>query len=233
MAALPKSEAHVLLDCPDDKLVLGALARQPDAIRAIIRRYNQRLYRLARAIVRNDAVAEEVLQETYLKAFAALHTFRGEASLSTWLSRIAINEALQRLRRQRTRAMLQADLTHSQQAGVIPFPRALSTDDPERTMAQRQLLQMVEKACDRLPDVYRVVFVARVIEGLSVAETAEALDLQPATVKTHLHRARTLLRQELEAQIGPLLLDAFPFAGKRCELLTRLVMTKLGFREPH
>jgi len=99
-------------------------------------------------------------------------------------------------------------------------------------MAQRQILQIVEQASDNLPEVYRVVFVARVIEGLSIEETAKILNLLPATIKTRLHRARALIRQDLEAQIGPLLLEAFPFAGRRCERLTDSVMTKLDLREP-
>lgn len=213
-------------------LVRRAQALQPDAIRAIIKRYNQRLYRLARAILRNDADAEEVLQEAYLRAFAAIGDFRGEATLATWLSRITINEALGRLRRQRRQARLNAAVVERQQASVIPFPLAASPDDPERTMGQRQLLRMVEQASDNLPEVYRVVFIARVIEGLSVEETADALALRPATVKTRLHRARALIKQELESQIGPLLLDAFPFAGARCDRLTEIVMTRLGFVEP-
>ena len=99
-------------------------------------------------------------------------------------------------------------------------------------MAQRQILQIVEQASDNLPEVYRVVFVARVIEGLSIEETAKILGLLPATIKTRLHRARALIRQDLEAQIGPLLLNAFPFAGRRCERLTEAVMAKLDLREP-
>jgi len=232
MIALPNTAGRVLFEPTEEVLVHRLQAREPDAIRTIIRRYNQRLYRLARAIVRSDTLAEDVLQESYLKAFAALGTFRGEASLSTWLSRIVVNEALCRLRQQRRQKDLHGTFATAQHPDVIPFPLALSTDDPERTMAQRQLLRLVEQACDDLPDVYRVVFVARVIEGLSVAETAAALELQPATVKTRLHRARRLLRRELEAQIGPLLLNAFPFAGKRCDRLTLVVMEKMGHREP-
>lgn len=213
----------------ESELVALAQARQPDAIRTIIKRYNQRLYRLARAILRNDADAEEALQEAYLHAFASIGNFRGEATLATWLSRITINEALGQLRRRRRRTKLNAELAMPQQADVIPFPVAISMDDPERSMAQRQILQLVEQASDNLPETYRVVFVARVIEGLSVEETAGALNLQPATVKTRLHRARAFIRQDLEARIGPLLLEAFPFAGKRCDRLTEFVMAKLDF----
>ncbi|WP_245271238.1 sigma-70 family RNA polymerase sigma factor [Mesorhizobium sp. LNJC384A00] len=102
------------------------------------------------------------------------------------------------------------------------------SDDPERTMAQRQILELVERATDSLPDVYRTVFVARVIEGLSIEETAELLGVRPETVKTRLHRARALVRKALDDQIGPVLLDAFPFAGRRCDRLTSAVMQRLG-----
>lgn len=199
-----------------------------DAFRAIIRRHNQKLYRLARSIIRNDGEAEDIVQETYVTAFAHLSSFRGEASLATWLSRIAINEALGRLRkRQRAQTvMLEAPANDAQ---IIPFPLTAGPDDPERTMAQRQILALVEQATDALPDVYRTVFVARVIEGLSLEETAELLGLKPQTVKTRLHRARALVRRKLDEQIGPLLLDAFPFAGRRCERLTVSVMKRLGF----
>ena len=190
---------------------------------------NRRLYRLARGIVRNDAEAEDVVQEAYAQAFAHLDGFRGQASLSTWLSRIAINEALGRLRKRR-RAASVADRM-AVEAKIIPFPLNVSTDDPERTMAQREILQLVERATDDLPELYRVVFVARVIEGLSLDETADLLGLRAATVKTRLHRARSLIRKALDARIGPILLDAFPFAGRRCDRLTAAVMTKLGFPE--
>ena len=214
----------------ESELVRLAQARQPAAIRAIVKRYNQRLYRLARAILRSDADAEEALQEAYLRAFAAIDSFRGEASLSTWLSRITINEALARLRRRRRQERLKAAVAEERHSSVIPFP--LAVDDPERSMGQRQILELVERASDNLPETYRLVFVARVIEGLSVEETAEALEVRPATVKTRLYRARALLRRELEAQIGPLLLDGFPFAGKRCDRMTENVLARLGFAEP-
>jgi RNA polymerase sigma-70 factor (ECF subfamily) len=205
------------------QLVARALAREGDAFRTIIKTHNQRLYRIARGVVRNDSEAEDIVQEAYVSAFAHLEAFRGDSSLATWLSRIVINEALGRLRkRRRTVAMPQ-----NPQAEIIRFPLNPS-DDPERTMAQRQILALVERATDSLPDVYRTVFVARVIEGLSIEETADLLGVRPETVKTRLHRARALVRKALDDQIGPVLLDAFPFAGRRCERLTAAVMQRLG-----
>ncbi|MBB6407936.1 RNA polymerase sigma factor [Mesorhizobium sangaii] len=205
------------------QLVRRALAREGDAFRTIIKTHNQRLYRIARGVVRNDSEAEDIVQEAYVRAFAHLDAFRGDSSLATWLSRIVINEALGRLRkRRRTVAM-----PENPQAEIIRFPLNPS-DDPERTMAQRQILQLVEQATDSLPDVYRTVFVARVIEGLSIEETADLLGVRPQTVKTRLHRARALVRKALDDQIGPVLLDAFPFAGRRCERLTNAVMRRLG-----
>ena len=207
----------------DLMLVQRALARDAGAFRTIIKTYNQRLYRIARGILRNDAEAEDVVQEAYVRAFANLAAFRGDASLATWLSRIVINEALGRLRkRRRTVAM-----PENPEAQIIRFPLNPS-DDPERTMAQRQILALVERATDSLPDIYRMVFVARVIEGLSMEETADLLGVRPETVKTRLHRARSLLRKALDDEIGPVLLDAFPFAGRRCERLTKAVMGRLG-----
>ena len=207
----------------DLMLVQRALARDAGAFRTIIKTYNQRLYRIARGILRNDAEAEDVVQEAYVRAFASLAAFRGDASLATWLSRIVINEALGRLRkRRRTVAM-----PENPEAQIIRFPLNPS-DDPERTMAQRQILALVERATDSLPDIYRMVFVARVIEGLSMEETADLLGVRPETVKTRLHRARSLLRKALDDEIGPVLLDAFPFAGRRCERLTKAVMGRLG-----
>ncbi|MGD9479655.1 RNA polymerase sigma factor [Shinella sp. G-2] len=220
------------LPSPSDEeaaLVRRAAAGEADAVRQIIRTHNQRLYRLVRAVLRDNADAEEALQEAYLKAFANLDTFAGEASLSTWLSRIALNAALMRLR---ARKRLKRAVPPVAEAEIIPFPlSSTSTADPERVMAQRQLLHLVEEATDALPETFRLVFVARVIEGLSVEETAALLDLPAATVKTRLHRARKLIRTRLEERIGPVLIDAFPFAGARCERLTEAVIAKLGLEK--
>ncbi|TGP27210.1 MULTISPECIES: RNA polymerase sigma factor [unclassified Mesorhizobium] len=222
-AAISAAEAS------DMALVRRALAREAGAFRAIIKTHNQRLYRIARGVVRNDAEAEDVVQEAYMRAFASLDAFRGDASLATWLSRIVINEALGRLRKKKRMAAM----PENPEAEIIRFPLNPSDlnpgDDPERTMAQRQILALVERATDSLPDVYRTVFVARVIEGLSIEETADLLNVRPQTVKTRLHRARALVRKALDDEIGPVLLDAFPFAGRRCEKLTQAVMKRLGF----
>ncbi|RUX92470.1 MULTISPECIES: RNA polymerase sigma factor [unclassified Mesorhizobium] len=217
LTAVPSAESG------DMHLVRRALARDGDAFRTIIKTHNQRLYRIARGVVRNDSEAEDIVQEAYVRAFAHLDAFRGDSSLATWLSRIVINEALGRLRKRRRTVAL----PENPQAEIIQFPLNPS-DDPERTMAQRQILQLVERATDSLPDVYRTVFVARVIEGLSIEETADLLGVRPQTVKTRLHRARVLVRKALDDQIGPVLLDAFPFAGRRCERLTRTVLRRLG-----
>lgn len=226
MAVSPKVKDAGWLSEAD--LVRRAARRDVGAIRQIIKSHNQRLYRLARAVVSSDADAEDVLQEAYLRAFNSLESFRGESSLSTWLSRITLNEALARLRRQKRLKRAGSAATGALDAQIIPFPLNASVDDPERTMAQRQLIQLVEQATDALPHAFRTVFVARVIEGLSVDETAALLGLQPATVKTRLHRARKLVKDRLEAQIGPVLVDAFPFAGKRCDRLTAAVLNRLG-----
>jgi RNA polymerase sigma-70 factor (ECF subfamily) len=213
----------------DMALVRLALARDGEAFRAIMRRHNQRLYRIARSVLRNNADAEDAVQEAYVSAFTHLESYRGESSLAAWLSRIVMNEALGRLRQKRPTVELDALESPARDAEIIQFPRSNPNDDPERTMAQRQILELVERATDELPDAYRLVFVARVIEGMSVEQTAELLDIRAETVKTRLHRARQLVRDQLSKQIGPVLMDAFPFAGRRCDRMTSIVMKRLGF----
>ena len=225
---MPHLQKEVSSRTEDLNLARRALAREASAFRTIMTRHNQRLYRLARSILRNDGEAEDVLQEAYMRAFASLAGFRGESTLATWLSRIVINEALGRLRKRGRARTVPLPDEGSAMAEIIPFPLNAASDDPERNMAQRQILKFVEQATDALPETFRTVFVARAIEGLSVEETAELLGIKPETVKTRLHRARKLLREKLDEQIGPVLLDAFPFAGKRCERITEAVMKRLG-----
>jgi RNA polymerase sigma-70 factor, ECF subfamily len=217
----------------DAELVRRALARNADALRQIMQRYNRRLYRIARGILRNSADAEDAVQDAYVAAFTHLASYRGKSTLTTWLSRIVMNEALGRLRRRQPTVGL-AELEPAQnEAEIIQFPLSTPNDDPERTMAQRQILQLVEQATDNLPDAYRLVFVARVIEEMSVEETSELLGIKPETVKTRLHRARQLVRCHLNRRIGPLLMNAFPFAGRRCERMTEAVMQRLGIPTGH
>jgi RNA polymerase sigma-70 factor, ECF subfamily len=212
----------------DTELVRRALGRDEAAVRAIITANNRRLYRLARGILRNDSEAEDVVQETYVRAFTHLEDFRGDSSLATWLARIAMNEALGRLRRRRPGVEWSSLPEGTLEAQIIQFPLA-STDDPEKSMAQREIQHVVEHAIDELPEAFRLVFITRVIEGMNVEETAEILGLKPETVKTRLHRARAMLRQNVENKIGPVVMEAFPFAGRRCERLTEAVLKRLGY----
>ena len=209
----------------EGELIRRAKARDEQAVRAILQANNRRLFRIARGILRNDAEAEDVVQETYVRALTHLDGFRGESSLSTWLSRIAMNEAIGRLRGKRLSLDLDSLPEGRGEAEIIPFPAASS--DPEKSMAQRQIQEVVERAIDQLPEPFRLVF--RVMEEMTVEETAELLSIKPETVKTRLHRARALLRQNVEKEIGPVIMDAFPFAGRRCEELTEAVLKRLGF----
>ncbi|HKO71588.1 MAG TPA: RNA polymerase sigma factor [Bradyrhizobium sp.] len=213
----------------DAELVKRAIGRDESAIRSIMQANNRRLYRLARGILRNDSEAEDVVQETYVRALTHLEEFRGDSSLATWLSRIAMNEALGRLRRQRPGVELSSLPPGTLEAQIIQFPHSATSEDPEKTMAQREIQRVVEHAIDELPDNFRIVFITRVIEGMNVEETAEILGLKPETVKTRLHRARSMLRENVEKKIGPVVMEAFPFAGKRCERLTVAVLKRLGF----
>jgi len=231
MTVIKSAPAPQAASSDDAELVRRALARDGAAFRTIMERYNRRLYRIARGILRNDSEAEDVVQEAYVDAFAHLQDFRGESSLATWLSRITINEALGRLRRDRPAVELAAVEAQRSEARIIQFPHTGASADPERTMAQRQILQLVERATDNLPEMFRIVFVTRVIEGMSVEETADLLGLRPETVKTRLHRARRLVREQLDKQIGPVMMDAFPFAGRRCQRVTTAVMQRLGLRD--
>jgi len=220
---------RVAVPSDDAELVQRALARDDTAFRIIMERNNRRLYRIARGILRNDTEAEDAVQEAYINAFADLDGFRGDSSLMTWLSRIVMNEALGRLRRERLAVDLDTFETQRTEAQIIQFPQMVAAGDPERTMAQREILQLVEQATDNLPEIFRIVFITRVIEGMSVEETADLLSLRPETVKTRLHRARRLVREQLDKKIGPVLMEAFPFAGRRCERMTNAVMQRLGF----
>jgi RNA polymerase sigma-70 factor (ECF subfamily) len=214
-----------------DETELVQLARQGEAaaFRAIMQRSNRRLYRIARAVMNDDSEAEDVVQESYVRGLTALASFRGDSSLTTWLSRIVLNEAMGRLRRRRPTVDVDAlEDRQARQGDIIPFPLTSREPDPERAIAQRQIKALLESAIDELPDSFRTVLMARAVEGMSIEETAELFDLKPETVKTRLHRARQLLREALEKQIGPVLTDAFPFDGRRCERMTQAVLARLA-----
>ena len=229
---MPELRTVAIETASDAELVRLVLRKDEAAARALMQRYNRRLYRVARGVVRDDSEAEDVLQEAYLRAFSAIADFRGESSLSTWLTRIVLNQALQRLRRRTDVPVSDIDKDAERRgAEVIPFPASQSTIDPERAMAQQQLCQLVERAIDELPCDFRTVLIARVIEGMSVEETAAAFDLQPETVKTRLHRARRLLKEALAEHIGPRFGDLFPFAGQRCDRITNAVIERLNLQK--
>jgi len=226
---MQRSTAPKAAPAGEAELVKRALARDEAAVRDIIKANNRRLYRLARGILRNDGEAEDVVQETYVRAFTHLNDFRGESSLSTWLSRIAMNEALGRLRRERPGVEISSLPQGALEAQIIQFPLMSATDDTEKSMAQREIQHVVEGAIDELPEPFRIVFITRVLEGMNVEETAEILDLKEETVKTRLHRARAMLRENVEKKIGPVVMEAFPFAGRRCDRLTEAVVKRLGY----
>lgn len=222
----PRSDTRTLSDAE-----LVELARQggENAIRTLIERNNQRLFRAARSVLRNDSEAEDVVQETYVKAFTALASFRGEASFSTWLTRIALNEAVSRLRRRRKNSDLEAlDQAVSADAGLVSlFPLSLVPLPADTEAARSEMRQMLETAIDGLPEGFRTVFVLRDVEGLSTEETADHLALKPETVKTRLHRARRMLRAVLEEELRGSFAELYPFDGARCVHMADRVIAKL------
>jgi len=196
-------------------------------VRDLTGRYNQRLFRIARAIVGQDAEAEDVVQEAWVRALEGLDQFRGEAAFSTWLTRILINEAYGRVRRRKPNVDFTAEAEPAIRAHILKFPAASSRPDPETTVANTQMRALLEQAIDALPEPFRVIFVARVVEEMSVEETAALFNLKPETVKTRLHRARAKLRESLEKQVSPAAATAFQFDGARCERLTAAVLARL------
>jgi RNA polymerase sigma-70 factor (ECF subfamily) len=209
----------------EEGLLLLARRGDRDAFRAIMQRFNQRLFRVARAVVNNDDEAEDVLQESYLKAFAAIAGFRGESGLGTWLTAITLNEARGRLRRRRPTASL--DVMEEAGVRVIPFPGLAEIPDPEAEALRSEVRGLLEKAIDALPDDFRIVFMLREVEGCSVEETAAQLAINPQTVRTRLFRARQCLRQELAAKLASGVDGVFPFMGARCARIADRVLARL------
>jgi RNA polymerase sigma-70 factor (ECF subfamily) len=226
MPEQPRSEL-ALSRLVDAELVRLAREGSASALRLIVRRHNQRLYRVARAIVRDDTDAEDVLQEAYLSAFAHLAQFRGDASLATWLTRIVVNKAVGRLRPEGTMVPLDRVDDRGVDAEAI-MPELASRSDPERTAARSQVRVLLEHGIDNLPEPFRVVFVMRLVEQLSVKETAASLGMREETVKTRLHRAKKLMREQLETKLGSVLTDTFPFQDPRCAAFTDALLAMLA-----
>jgi RNA polymerase sigma-70 factor, ECF subfamily len=220
----PRSELE-LSRLVDFELVRLARQGSASALRLIVRRHNQRLYRVARAIVRNDTEAEDVLQEAYLSAFANLAAFRADARLSTWLTRIVVNSAL--AHRRRAAITVPLDAVDGPAAEIDSMPYVVPAPDPERSAARSQVRDVLERAIENLPEPFRVVFVMRMVEQLSVRETASVLGIREETVKTRLHRARKLMREQLQTELGSALSDVFPFQDPRCLRFTDALLGRL------
>ena len=216
-----------------DDAALVALARsgRREAFRQVMQRCNRRLFRVARSVVHDDAEAEDVVQEAYVAAFEHLGDFRGEASLATWLTRIVLNEANGRLRaRKPTVEIGHVEALQREGGRVIEFPSRFGSEDPAARAARSEIRDMLEKAIDALPESFRLVFVMRELEECSVEDTAASLGLKPETVKTRLHRARRLLRAELNDALASTMTDAFPFLGARCDRMTDAVLARISGR---
>ncbi|MBJ6982427.1 MULTISPECIES: RNA polymerase sigma factor [unclassified Luteimonas] len=209
-------------------LVHEVLHGDREAFRHVMQRSNQRLFRVARAVLNDEAEAEDVVQEAYVHAYEKLTAFRGDASLLTWLTRIVLNEAYGRLRRRRpTVDVDRVDAAAPEANRVLAFPSKFGSEDPAAAAARAQIRRVVEHAIEQLPEPFRVVFIMRELEECSVEETAQALDLRAETVKTRLHRARRLLRTALHDTLSATLSDAFPFLGPRCDRMTATVLARL------
>lgn len=210
----------------DRTLARRFAARDPDAVRVITGRNNQRLYRVAWSILKDRAEAEDAVQSGYLRAFAAIDGFKGEAALSTWLTRIVINEALGRVRaRTRRKAQVESDAVVFIEDYREKLMRgSLAQAAPDAALARAQIRRMLEEGIARLPDQFRLVFVLREVEGLSVAEVADALEIPAGTVKTRHLRARRRLQRDLAPELQSVLTGTFPFAGADCAALTRRIL---------
>ena len=216
----------------DERLVASALQGEQSAFEALMRRHNRLLFRVARGVVSDDAEAQDVVQEAWLRVFTRLDEFQGSAALGTWMARIAINVALDVLRR-RSRSVVLAsqDLDHEpspEQMMSFSTPPAAS---PESVAARTELRAFLQSAIEGLPPIYRSVFMLRAVQEMSVDETAYCLQVSEAVVKTRYLRARSMLRDALGAQIDAHSDSVFAFAGERCDQVVRHVVAELQQRQ--
>jgi RNA polymerase sigma-70 factor (ECF subfamily) len=237
--AVPQAISIARMNCAawdkvdDVELVRRIRGGETALYEIVMRRYNRRIYRVARAILRSDSEAEDVMQETYVRAYEHLNEFAGSAKFATWLTKIAVYEAWARLRRQ---GLLHAPASTSG-ANLDIISRAMTDErDPERQTYDGELRSILERAIEALPENYRSVFILRVVEGLDVNETAAALGIGTEAVKTRLHRGRALLRKELERRAGIVAPELFPFHLSRCDRVVESVMQRISGRSgsgPH
>jgi RNA polymerase sigma-70 factor (ECF subfamily) len=219
----PASPTAAALQASDDELVRRVRDGEVELFELLVRRHNAHLYRTVRSILRDEAEAEDAMQATYLRAYRFLSGFAGEASFSTWLLRIGVNEALGRRRRRRWLEPV-GEVSAVADRAPRPDPRERS---PEDLAASREAIALVERAVDGLPEAQRIVFVLREVERLSTDEAAQALGITADAVKVRLHRARRSLRAALAAELGQGVRDAFPFVAPRCDRMVAMVMSRL------
>jgi len=214
----------------DLALARRCAARDPAAVRFVIAANNQRLFRAAWSVLKSRSEAEEAVQAAYLSAFSSIGAFEGRSALSTWLTRIVINEALGRRRAEESR---RRQLEKEGVAVLDDYREALMrgsvAEGPDVAIAREQIRVLLEQAVAQLPESFRSVFVLRDVEGLSSEETAEILDVPLGTVKTRLHRSRRKLKELLAPEVKGVLSGTFPFAGSDCAALAEKVLAKLGF----
>ncbi len=213
----------------DDEIVQRIRAGDRNGFELLMRRFNRVLYRTARSIVKNDAEAEDVLQEAYLRAFQALHAFRGESSLTTWLTRIVINEGIARTRKSARRAEIidiNGDVEWDNLAGEASMDQA-KVEQPDEAAQRAEVRRLIEAKIDGLPDVFRTVFMLRGLEEMSVEETAACLGIPEATVRTRYFRARSMLREALSREMDHGLETAFSFDGARCDRIVANTLARL------
>jgi RNA polymerase sigma-70 factor (ECF subfamily) len=214
-------------DASDAELARRIARGDAAALEALMRRHNQTLFRAARAILRDDAEAEDALQEAYLQAYRSIGAFRGDSALSTWLARIVANEALMRLRRSARRAAILPLTSGVPSDEIANVADENVNDTPERSAQRLEMRRLLEAEIDALPDDYRAVFVLRAVEEMSVADTAAVLGIPEATVRSRSFRARSLLRERLATKIDHACEEAFAFAGERCNRIVANVMEKI------
>jgi RNA polymerase sigma-70 factor, ECF subfamily len=212
----------------DAEIVRRVRAGDRALFEILMRRHNQRLYRAARAVLKDEGEVEDVMQQAYVNAFAHLHQFEERSQFSTWLTRIALNEAFARRRKMRLSASTgetPSELEdHQDVMDTITSPQP----DPERQAYARELHRVLEQAVDALPEAYRVVFMLRDIEGLSTSEAGEGLGLGEEAIKTRLHRARAMIRRAVTARIGDVAAGTFQFHAPRCDRVVMAVLTKIS-----